>query len=122
MPLWRVWTMCSSRVLQIAGVRRRGGERKQVACGVCVGQAIDLFTDQIAARDAEDGFGGAIDEDVASISGVLDGNRNRHVLDDAIEEILGAAKLCGRGVEGFQLPKMNERNHQAGKRQCEKET
>ena len=82
----------------------------------------DFLADQIAARDPENGFGGAIDEDVGSISGVLDGNRDRHVLDDAIEEILGAAKFRGGGIEGFQLPEVNQRNHQAGKRQCEKQT
>src|SRR5882724_11376314 len=79
-------------------------------------------TDQVATRYPENGFGGPVDEDIAPISRVLDGNRHGHVLDDAIEKVLSANELCSGRIECFQLSEMNERNRQARECQCEEET
>ncbi len=56
------------------------------------------------------------------IACVLDRNRHRHVLDDVVEEVLGAAELCGGGIESFQLTEVHERNRQARKRQRQEQT
>src|SRR5271169_1059757 len=78
--------------------------------------------DQVATRYAKNGFGGPVDEDIAPILRILDGDRQGHVLDDGIEKFLGATKLCSGRIDGFQLPEMNERDRQARKCQSEEET
>src|SRR5882762_4716891 len=94
--------------LQVAGMRGLAAIWKQRVRDLLVVRIIDIFSDQIGARHAEDGFGGAVDEDVALISRVLDDDRNRHVFDDGVEKVLGTAKLGSTRVEGFQLAEMNE--------------
>jgi hypothetical protein len=80
------------------------------------------FADQVATRYPENGLSGPVDEDITPVSRVLDGNRQGHVLDDAIEKFLGATELCSRRIESFQLPEMNERDRQAHECQGKEET
>src|SRR3979490_3216761 len=94
--------------LQVARMRGLAATWKQCVRDLLVGRIVDMFADQIAARQAEDGFGGPVDEDVALISRVLDGDRNRHVLDDGVEKVLGTAALGSTRLEGFQLAEINE--------------
>src|ERR1700687_5674906 len=78
--------------------------------------------DQVATRYPENGFGGPVDEDIAPVARVLDGDRHRHVLDDVIEKVLGATELCSGRIERFQLTEVHQRNRQASERECEEET
>src|SRR4030088_1328050 len=94
--------------LQVARMRRLAATWKQCVRDLLVGRIVDMFADQVAARHAEDGFGGPVDEDVPLISRVLDDDRNRHVLDDGVKKVLGSAELRSTRIECFQLAEMNE--------------
>jgi hypothetical protein len=74
--------------LQLPGGQGFPHEREQVGSGLLVGSMPGTPADQVAARDPENGFGGAVDENIAAIARVLDSNRQRHVLDDVVEKIL----------------------------------
>ena len=90
--------------LQIERRQRFVGQRKQVL--LCFrATALRAFADQIAALDAKDGFGGAVEEDKAPIPHIPDGDGQGHVLDDGIEKFLGAAELGGRGVNASSCRK-----------------
>ena len=52
------------------------------------------LADHLVARKTEKFLAGAIDQLVALVAGVLDDQRRRHVLDDGVEERLGATKLA----------------------------
>src|SRR3977135_857061 len=93
---------------QVARMRGLAATWKQCVRDLLVGRIVDMFADQVAARHAEDGFGGPVDEDVALISRVLDGDRNRHVLDDGVEKVLGTAELGSTRIEGVQLEDTND--------------
>ena len=108
--------------LQLPGAQGLAGEREQVVHGFPAGLIIGAFADQIAACDPENRFGGPVDQHVAPVARVLDGDRHRHVLDDAVEKVLGAAEFGSGRIEGLQLTEMHQRNRQAGERQCEEET
>src|SRR6201987_2255576 len=58
--------------LQVARMRGLAATGKQGVGDLLVRWIVDMFSDQIAARHAEDGFGGPVNEDVALISRVLD--------------------------------------------------
>src|ERR1700686_183302 len=108
--------------LQVLCTQSLVGEREQVFRGFLVGWIMRASADQVATLYPKNGFSGPVDEDIAPISRILDGNRLGHVLDDGIEKFLGATELCGGRIERFQLPEMNERDRQAHKRQSEEET
>src|SRR3981081_1181653 len=94
--------------LQVARMRGLAATWKQCVRDLLVGRIVDMFADQIAAHHAEDGFGGPVEEYVALVSRVLDRDRNRHVLDDGVEKVLGTAELGSTRIECFELAEMNE--------------
>jgi hypothetical protein len=51
------------------------------------------LADHLIAPQPEEFLAGTIDELVALVAGVLDDQRRRHVLDDGVEECLGAMQL-----------------------------
>src|SRR5882724_3521676 len=108
--------------LQISCSQGLVSQREQILRGFLVGLILRAFADQVAARYPENGLGGPVDEDITPVSRVLDGNRQGHVLDDAIEKFLGATELGSRRIESFQLPEMNERDRKAPEYQSEEET
>ena len=94
--------------LQVARMRGLAAAWKQCVRDLLVGRIVDMFADQIAAHHAEDGFGGPVEKDVALVSRVLDRDRNRHVLDDGVEKVLGTVELGSTRIECFELAEMNE--------------
>jgi hypothetical protein len=94
--------------LQVARMRGLAATWKQCVRDLLVGGIVDVFADQIAAHDAEDGFGGPVEEDVALVSRVLDRDGNRHVLDDGVEKVPGTAELGSTRIECFELAEVNE--------------
>jgi hypothetical protein len=89
--------------LQVARMRGLAAAWKQCVRDLLVGRIVDMFADQIAAHHAEDGFGGPVEKDVALVSRVLDRDRNRHVLDDGVEKVLGTVELGSTRIECFEL-------------------
>ena len=108
--------------LQVLRSQGLVSEREQVFRSFLVGWIMRPSADQVAARYPKNSFGGPVDEDIAPISCILDGNRQGHVFDDGIEKFLGATELCSGRIESLQLPKMNKRDRQARKCQSEEET
>ena len=99
--------------LQLSCPQGSLGQRKQGVRGLVVGPLMRAEADQVAARDPENGLRGPVDQHIAAIPGILDGDGHRHVLDDIVEEPLGAAELGRRRIEGFELAEMNQGNRQA---------
>ena len=85
--------------------------------GLLIGQFSRCLADDAVARRAEEGFRGAVHQDMPEVARVLDDDRGRHVLDDRVEEFaralnfrFGALALgdVDRGDEGRRAPAMIE--------------